>query len=130
MTSSCLYSSDQSFAPWDFSCGKRGGQYSEMPREGAREASLPIQGLHSIFQAVSAVDGDRCPMTPTCSNYGLQAMDKHGPLVGWMMIVDRLLRESDEQDLASHVVVAEEYRTHDPVDANDFWWFSTDRLDK
>ena len=33
----------------------------------------------SIFRDhLSAVDGDRCPSVPTCSEYGVQAFIKHG----------------------------------------------------
>lgn len=33
-----------------------------------------------------------CPYTPTCSNYGLEAIEKYGALKGGFMAVWRILR--------------------------------------
>lgn len=42
---------------------------------------------------ISPVDGTgRCGFTPSCSAYGYQAVSEQGPLVGLMMIGDRLTR--------------------------------------
>lgn len=74
---------------------------------------------------ISGIDGDRCPMYPSCSRYGAQAMQKHGVGLGWIMACDRLLRcGRDEVRLSAHVRVNGRELTFDPVSANDFWWFS------
>jgi putative membrane protein insertion efficiency factor len=80
--------------------------------------------LLSLYrEQVSAVDGDRCPMSPTCSEYALRAFDKHGPFMGWIMTCDRLLRcGGNEIDTAPPVVRGGRRHWHDPVEANDFWW--------
>jgi len=123
-----IYGSEGGFTPWDFDRGKGVGHVSKL-------VALPHHqtdsfGLQSIFQAVSAVDGNRCPMSPTCSAYGLQALEKHGLFIGSIMTVDRLMREMDERDLVPLIQADREYHYDDPVGANDFWWFSEDRLDK
>jgi len=41
---------------------------------------------------VSAHRPPRCPMTPTCSAYGLEAVRRHGALRGGVLVVRRLLR--------------------------------------
>lgn len=72
---------------------------------------------------ISPIDGDRCPSLPTCSSYSVQAMEKHGFFLGWMMTVDRLLHEGGEETKVSPVVHHEgQWRIFDPVQNNDFWW--------
>jgi hypothetical protein len=86
---------------------------------GQRAAS----GLIGIFRTyISPVDGDRCPSYPSCSQYGLEAIRKHGVLVGLVMTFDRLIHESDEIRIAPPVKVSDSYRYYDPVENNDFWW--------
>jgi hypothetical protein len=62
-------------------------------------------------------------MYPTCSQYGIQAMHKHGPLIGIVMTADRLMHEADERDFAPARKVGNRYRFIDPVENNDFWWY-------
>lgn len=86
---------------------------------------LPAPSVLSFYRStVSAVDGDRCPMSPSCSAYAGEAVKKHGILVGWVMTCDRLIRcGRDETRLAPQQVTAEGRRlTLDSVSDNDFWW--------
>ena len=77
---------------------------------------------------ISPVDGDRCPSIPSCSSYSLQAMEKHGFFIGWMMTVDRLIHEGKEEARVSPVVYSGgKWKIFDPVENNDFWWYSPDR---
>jgi hypothetical protein len=64
-------------------------------------------------------------MYPSCSGYAAQALKKHGPVMGWIMTCDRLLRcgRSDTR-LAPRVRFHDRTLTFDPVEANDFWWFT------
>lgn len=74
---------------------------------------------------ISAVDGDRCPMYPTCSSYAKKAIEKHGAVVGWVMALDRLIRcGRDESNLSPSYVINDQTVIYDPVEANDFWWFN------
>lgn len=110
-------------APWDFNHYTERDEITEVYKQSrAGEGPFPVRVLQKVFQAVSEVDGDRCPMAPTCSTYSIQALKKHGIAAGWVMTVDRLIRELDEQDIAPVTVVQGEYRAYDPVNANDFWW--------
>ena len=80
-------------------------------------------GLFRFFQEyISPVDGDRCPSYPTCSQYGQEAVRKHGVLIGLVMTFDRLIHESDETRRAPLIRVGESNRYYDPVENNDFWW--------
>jgi len=77
---------------------------------------------------ISPVDGDRCPSIPSCSSYSLQAMKKHGFFIGWMMTVDRLIHEGEEETRVSPVVYSDgQWKIFDPVENNDYWWHSPDR---
>ena len=62
----------------------------------------------SIFRDhLSAVDGERCPSVPTCSEYGVQAFKKHGFFKGWMMTVDRLIHEGKEETAVSPLIYSD-----------------------
>ena len=81
------------------------------------------EGFFRFYQKyISPVDGDRCPSYPTCSQYGREAVRKHGVLMGLMMTYDRLIHESDEIRRAPLMRVGDVYRYYDPVENNDFWW--------
>ncbi|MDZ7699941.1 MAG: membrane protein insertion efficiency factor YidD [Deltaproteobacteria bacterium] len=85
----------------------------------------PGTWLASFFRNhISAVDGDRCPSSPSCSSYSLQAFQKHGFFVGWVMTVDRLIHEGDEPNVSPMVRQNGKYYVFDPVENNDFWWHS------
>ncbi len=74
---------------------------------------------------LSAVRYGGCPMHPNCSTYGLSAIKKHGALVGWMMIFDRLIRcGMDETRLSPEVMVDGSWKYIDTLEQNDFWWCS------
>jgi len=82
-------------------------------------------GLYREY--VSPIDGSECPMVPSCSQYSLDAFEKHGLFMGWLMTWDRLLRcGRDEINRSSRIVVMGKEKCYDPVENNDFWW-STDR---
>lgn len=88
-------------------------------------AGTPFLWLIRIHQKyITHVDGDRCPMYPTCSQYSVEAIRKHGPFIGIVMTSDRLLHEADERRYAPAIRVGNRYRFHDPVENNDFWWYA------
>ncbi|HAS82334.1 MAG TPA: membrane protein insertion efficiency factor YidD [Verrucomicrobia bacterium] len=70
-----------------------------------------------------AVSHSECRMEPSCSNFAIQAIHKHGPLIGVMMTGDRLLHEADEQKLRRIVRIPGMAFCPDPVSNNDFWWY-------
>jgi putative component of membrane protein insertase Oxa1/YidC/SpoIIIJ protein YidD len=111
---------------WEEPWGK---QFSPSPREVQKTISPPspgqraAEGLIRIFQKyISPVDGDRCPCYPTCSQYSVEAIRKHGAVIGLVMTFDRFMHESDEIRRVPLVKVYDSYRYYDPVENNDFWW--------
>ena len=51
---------------------------------------LALIGVYRRF--ISPLIGPRCRFTPTCSAYGLEAIQKHGPWRGGWLTLKRLLR--------------------------------------
>lgn len=94
-----------------------------------REVKNPGAWLVSIFRDyVSAVDGDRCPSAPSCSSFSVQAFNKHGFVMGWLMTVDRLIHEGKEEtEVSPFVYVNGRLSIYDPVENNDFWWPNADK---
>lgn len=71
---------------------------------------------------ISSADQDRCPMHPTCSTYCIKAVKKHGPVLGWIMTCDRLMRcGRDEVKLSPSIRIEGKKRCSDPLSNNDFW---------
>lgn len=82
-------------------------------------------GLIKFYQDhISAVDGNRCQMYPSCSSYASKAIEKHGLALGWVMTMDRLVRcGRDEEKVSIQILVNNQEHIYDPVKNNDFWWF-------
>jgi hypothetical protein len=82
-----------------------------------------LLGLLSFYRnTISAVDGDRCSMAPTCSLYSQQALETHGALLGVLLTADRLLHEADEIPVVPTVEIRGETYYADPLEANTYWW--------
>lgn len=83
-----------------------------------------MPGIFNFYQEyISPVDGDRCPMVPSCSRYMKDAVKKHGAVIGIVMGLDRLVRcGRDERNVSSPVWVNGKKQIYDPVENNDFWW--------
>ncbi|MBW2326286.1 MAG: membrane protein insertion efficiency factor YidD [Deltaproteobacteria bacterium] len=87
-----------------------------------KQGSPLLYPLKFYRDYISGSDGDRCPMYPTCSQYCMDAVKKHGSLTGWIMCSDRLMRcGRDETKLSAPVWINGEKRNYDPVSNNDFW---------
>ena len=91
------------------------------------QPNTPLSGPLAFYKRfISGADGERCPMFPTCSTYASQAFAKHGPLMGWIMASDRLLRcGRDEARSGSIVKIGGQGHIYDPLENNDFWWSRT-----
>lgn len=49
-------------------------------------------GLIKLYQVTfSPYIGRACRYTPTCSNYGIEAIQKHGPFKGFWLTLKRVL---------------------------------------
>ena len=106
----------ETWGPWD-------DLAPEPERTPSANAELSVlkYGLDVFRRYISPVDGPRCPMLPTCSSYAEQALDKHGPWLGIMLTVDRLLHESDPREHIHPVPGPDRLRYRDPLENNDYW---------
>ena len=85
--------------------------------------NLFIYPVEFYRKYISTVIGSCCPMYPTCSKYCIDALKKHGSVVGYIMTCDRLMRcGRDEVRLSPPVRINGKRRCYDPVRNNDFWW--------
>jgi len=98
-----------------------GPQASSLPPQ---EDSIPVMAAPIRFfqRYLSGADGHRCPMTPSCSSYALQAVQRHGSIKGWIMASDRLMRcGRDELKQSPSVMTRNGIRCQDPLGNNDVW---------
>ena len=131
LATSAVWGAGDSFEPWEF--GDRPASHSRLVHEQGSvslTARMALKGLNFFSEYISKVDGDRCPMYPTCASYSRQVFKKHGFFVGIVMTADRLIHENTEMELAPLVKVGDGVRFYDPVSENDFWWYHGEGLDK
>lgn len=131
LTATPGWGGEDPFEPWEF--GDRSTSDSTLQHRKER-VSLPARaalgGLKIFSEYISRVDGDRCPMYPTCAAYSREVFRKHGFFMGIIMTADRLIHETDEMEYAPLVRVGGSVRYADPVSGNDFWWYGKEGLDK
>lgn len=84
---------------------------------------ITLKFLKFYREYISPVDSGKCPSYPSCSHYALQAVKKHGSLLGLLLTFDRLIHEADEVHRAPLIKINGEYRYFDPIENNDFWWY-------
>ncbi len=53
---------------------------------------LLIKLIRLYQRYISPVKITRCPYTPTCSAYGLEAIEKHGAIKGSILAIWRIVR--------------------------------------
>lgn len=59
----------------------------------SRALSLPLIGLVKFYRyCVSPMFPASCRFTPTCSEYALEALRRHGPLKGSWLTIKRVSR--------------------------------------
>ena len=60
-------------------------------------AAVLLAGIGFYRRFISPMIGPRCRFTPTCSAYGLEAIQKHGPWKGGWLTVKRLLLKNPKE---------------------------------
>ncbi len=126
----CVFTSPAAaWGPWSVNphtpvlSEEKNPSHSHPEPEGYDPFSSFLAGGVRFFQTwISPVDGDRCTMTPTCSQYSLQAIRRHGPWLGFAMSADRIVHEYEEQRYVPLVRRGGRFRYLDPVGNNDFWF--------
>ncbi len=58
----------------------------------SKAVSSVLIGMIKLYQVtLSPFIGRSCRYTPTCSNYGIEAIRKHGPIKGTYLTIKRVL---------------------------------------
>jgi putative membrane protein insertion efficiency factor len=88
----------------------------EQTASAARNALLGVIDLYRRF--ISPTQGARCSFYPSCSTFGMQAVQQYGPLKGGMMTADRLTRCNHFKQPGPDYYLRPDGRLYDPVEAN------------
>jgi putative component of membrane protein insertase Oxa1/YidC/SpoIIIJ protein YidD len=82
----------------------------------------PVQWIVALYRAgIRPALGNRCSLTPSCSEYFLLAGKKHG-LLAFPIVADRLVREPGVVQAAEHPVHRDERLLYaDPLADHDVW---------
>ena len=123
---SLAFAGDDPFrGPWKAAPASQERKADPLTEEKALSQSifqkLAAKGLMFFQEVISPTDGDRCAMAPSCSTFGLQAVKKHGFVLGTIMTTARLIHEREEVKYSLKIKTDNGYRFYDPVGNNDFW---------
>ena len=77
-----------------------------------------LGGIDFFRHYISPVDGARCSLYPTCSEYSAQAIEKRGLLMGVVMTFGRLMHEFDEKRIKQPQFIKGSWRVPDPLHEN------------
>lgn len=78
-----------------------------------------LLGSVRFFQKwISPIDGPRCSFSPTCSQFGYEAVHDQGPFLGVVMTADRLMRCNHWTEPGPDYVRLPNGALHDPVAKN------------
>jgi putative component of membrane protein insertase Oxa1/YidC/SpoIIIJ protein YidD len=69
--------------------------------------------------------GQSCAYYPSCSNYALLAIRKHGAVIGTVVTFDRLQHEANEARTSPLILTGGQIKVYDPLENNDYWWYMT-----
>jgi hypothetical protein len=102
-----------------------------------RETATEPAGTQGILEEIAAAPvlfyqhflsrqwGRRCAYYPSCSNYALLAIRKHGAVIGTVITFDRLQHEANEGRTSPLILTGGQIKVYDPLENNDYWWYMT-----
>ena len=123
----CCAATEELFVPWDYNTSTPKNELKAPKEELSPGASALLGAIRFYQRFISPVIEARCPMTPTCSAYAVEAIRKHGFFIGYMMTADRLIHEGDEKRYTRAIVHNNKVSFYDPVANNDFWFVKDDK---
>jgi len=77
-----------------------------------------LGAIHFYRQVISPTQGARCGFYPSCSTFGLHAVQHYGALKGSMLTADRLTRCNIFKQAGPDYYPRPDGRLYDPVEAN------------
>jgi putative membrane protein insertion efficiency factor len=85
-------------------------------REAENDISVITAAAFLIYKTfLSSQDNPSCVFTPSCSEYAVEAIRKHGLIVGWLESFDRLSRCHGLVNPEHYPFDTEKRRYYDPV---------------
>jgi len=76
-----------------------------------------LSGFQFVYgYAISDVDGDNCPFSPTCSSFFVQSVKRTNFAQGLLMFADRFTRDSNIFKQYSYYPVLKNRHFYDPID--------------
>ena len=81
--------------PWDNNldtADDEGSYIVRMEPQISTGRTVAVAAIKTYQKLISHQDGPNCRYTPTCSHYGLEAIQKYGIIPGGLMAADRWLR--------------------------------------
>jgi uncharacterized protein len=102
---------------------------------GRMEAPRPTSETQGIVEEIASAPilfyqhflshqwGRICAYYPSCSNFALQAIQKHGAFLGTVITFDRLQHEANEARTSTPILVDGLMKLYDPLENNDYWWY-------
>ena len=99
--------------------GPNTGRPEEIPV--SRKKSVVIDLIQFYQKHMRSYKVSTCPSYPSCSEYGLQAIRKHGSFMGTFMFIDRFFREFTTVGTPPQVRRHGRNLHYDPLEANDYW---------
>lgn len=83
---------------------------------------IALLGCVKFYQVgISPADGASCLFYPTCSGYSVLTLKKHGPILGFIMTSERVMR-NHTGPMYPAIWKFGRWRNYDPVEANDYWF--------
>jgi len=114
------------WGPWDDPSGVKNPKSGTERRDTrALGGGVPLLFVRFYSNYISPIDGPTCIFTPTCASYAIQAIRKHGPILGWIMGCERSMRYHKDMHYYPRIYAGNRLHLYDPVEANDFWFGGT-----
>ncbi|OPL11516.1 MAG: hypothetical protein AVO39_05420 [delta proteobacterium MLS_D] len=105
-------------APWDFNTGPEAAASGHEEKPSSELEGTLLRGFRTLLVSISRVDGDRCPMYPTCSAYSIAVFKRYGFIKGFVMTFDRVMRCGGN---TLDMVPLTDKGYYDPPERNDFY---------
>jgi len=69
-----------------------------------------LVGMISVYQMIPLSSHNKCRFSPTCSNYGIEAISRFGAFKGSVLTIKRIIRCSPFNKKNGHDPVPEELK--------------------
>jgi len=95
---------------------------TKLPGNSTQSVSAPkvilLEAINFYRRVISPIQGGRCGFYPSCSSFGVHAVQHYGALHGGMLTADRLTRCNIFKEPGFDYYLRPDGRRYDPVEAN------------